>query len=91
MKFAILGPGGIARKMARTVKALEGMELYAIWVLTEENEPYFIVMIPTDIEFSKNSEKTICRRTTEDKPTESTSRCETISFRKRAAQQRLPP
>lgn len=30
MKFAILGPGGIARKMARTVKALEGMELYAV-------------------------------------------------------------
>ena len=30
MKFAILGPGGIANKMAYTVKQLEGMELYAV-------------------------------------------------------------
>ena len=30
MKFAILGPGNIANKMARTVNALEGMELYAV-------------------------------------------------------------
>jgi len=30
MKFAILGPGGIANKMAYTVQQLEGMELYAV-------------------------------------------------------------
>ena len=30
MKFGILGPGNIANKMARTVNALEGMELYAV-------------------------------------------------------------
>lgn len=30
MKFAILGPGGIANKMAYTVQQLDGMELYAV-------------------------------------------------------------
>ena len=30
MKFAILGPGNIANKMARTVNALDGIELYAV-------------------------------------------------------------
>lgn len=30
MKFSILGPGGIAEKMAETIQKLDGVEAYAV-------------------------------------------------------------